>query len=91
MRRQRKFLCQGLKTKPDKLGGMVQSWTCPDEQRRHAEAIQSFEKSLLINPGNKDAFNNAGICYMSLRNYSQAVKCYERAMALGPQFFLRFI
>lgn len=54
------------------------------ERGNHQQAIEEFEKVLLIDPGYFKAYNGMGISYDLLGNFPGAVEAYEAALLLNP-------
>ncbi len=54
---------------------------------RWKEAVAGLDRSLALNPRNKDALNNIGICYMGMKKYEVAANYYRRALEQDPDFF----
>jgi len=49
-----------------------------------AEAVDSYGKSLLLNPKVADAYNNMGVALRALGKLEAAVACYRRCLVLRP-------
>lgn len=61
----------------------------PDANRKKArmnEAVQHLRKALEIHPQYKNPYLLLGNAYIYLENYEQAIKEYQNALALDPQF-----
>jgi tetratricopeptide (TPR) repeat protein len=54
------------------------------ERGRHREAIEEFEKAILIDPMYVKAFNGMGASYDMLGDYSKAIYYYKRALTIEP-------
>lgn len=55
--------------------------------KREAEAMLQYEKTLQLNPYYVQAWYNMGqICLLKLRDYSRALNCFDRALALRPDY-----
>ena len=54
------------------------------ERGRHKEAIEEFNKVLLIDPGNIKAYNGIGVSSDLLRDFSGAIEHYHHALKLNP-------
>lgn len=50
-------------------------------------AIDNYKKCIELNPSNKTAYNNLGCCYEDINNYSEAYKCWRKAIQLGEKDF----
>jgi len=59
-----------------------------ERQRKYlSKAIQSYKKSLEINPNSYDAQYNLGLAYHITGNYFDAGKCYCKAIKIAPMNF----
>lgn len=56
------------------------------KQKRYGEAIDSFRKTVALDPANLDALNNLGICYRESRDYPRAIRTFEEAMARNSRY-----
>ncbi len=58
-----------------------------------AKAAALFLKAVSVNPGNYVAFENAGICYINMKEWKKALGCFDKELALGlstngkPEYF----
>jgi protein O-mannosyl-transferase len=50
----------------------------------HAGAAAEFERAVALEPGAVDAWGNLGIAYQELGKRDEAIRCYERVLALRP-------
>ncbi len=57
---------------------------CAIELKRYSEAVIYGENALRISEDNPDIFNNLGIAYANLGVFSEAKRCFERALELAP-------
>ncbi|MCB1009573.1 MAG: tetratricopeptide repeat protein, partial [Acidobacteria bacterium] len=53
-------------------------------QGRLPEAIQSFQRAIRTSPDNTRAITNLGTAYQQLGRYDEAVREYERSIAIRP-------
>lgn len=53
---------------------------------RKKEAIENFKKAADLNPQSPEVFYNLGKVYDSLREHKEAVKCYDMAIQIWPDF-----
>ncbi|MEI6842694.1 MAG: tetratricopeptide repeat protein, partial [Methanomicrobiales archaeon] len=58
--------------------------------RRYNDAIQAYEKALLIKPQSPKAWYNKGHSLAKLRKFDEAVFAYEKAISYFPQFILAY-
>jgi tetratricopeptide (TPR) repeat protein len=54
------------------------------EGGRYKEAIEEFEKVLLIDPDYVNAYNGMGVSYDLLGDFPMAIESYEKALELNP-------
>ncbi len=52
------------------------------KQKRFQDAFQCFEKAVLLNLENQDAYYYMGVYYYKINNIEQASKCYEKSISL---------
>jgi tetratricopeptide (TPR) repeat protein len=57
-------------------------------QGRYSQAIESAKKALAFEPDNADAYNNIGAAYAAMRQWDDAIRYDEKAVALRPGFQL---
>ncbi|MGB4850360.1 MAG: tetratricopeptide repeat protein [Saprospiraceae bacterium] len=56
-----------------------------DQQKNFSEAIKFYEKSLKLQPlFSSDIYNNIGLLYSNLEDYSKAQENYKKAIAANP-------
>ena len=53
------------------------------ERGRHNEAVEEFNKVLLIDPGYIKAYNGMGVSYDLLGNFSKAIEFYKQALEIN--------
>ena len=56
------------------------------EQRKYEDAIRSYEKAISLDETNYIAYNNLGIIYQELKNYSEALKNYRNTFRINSNF-----
>jgi Flp pilus assembly protein TadD len=47
-------------------------------------AIQLLKRAVEVEPKNKYAWNNLGLCYLSIRNSTEAVTAFQKALEVNP-------
>jgi len=52
----------------------------------NAEAAESYEKSIALNPGHPQTYNNLGVSLKKLHEDERAIRAFEAAMELDPGF-----
>jgi tetratricopeptide (TPR) repeat protein len=55
------------------------------ERGRHREAIEEFQKVLLIDPNYVKAYNGMGVSYDLSRDSSKATEVYQKALKINPK------
>ncbi|MEM1369252.1 MAG: tetratricopeptide repeat protein [Cyanobacteria bacterium P01_H01_bin.15] len=53
-------------------------------QGRFQQAVQKFDKSLRLNPGFDQAYNNRANCHAALGEWAEAISDYEEALNYNP-------
>ena len=54
------------------------------ESGKHEEAIEWFDKALMIDPGDAMAILNKGSEFKALGRYEEAIDCYNKALEIDP-------
>lgn len=49
-------------------------------------ALRYYKKAIKVNPFYYQAYNDAGLIYVSLGNREEAIKMYKKAISLNPQY-----
>jgi len=60
------------------------------DQKRHAEAIAAFRKSLELQPGNAQAQYGIGLCYSDRRETEKARRAFEKVISLDAEYVQAF-
>ena len=55
-------------------------------QRRHAEALASFDRALAARPDYAEALYNRGVTLQELKRFAEALASYDRALAARPDY-----
>ena len=55
-------------------------------QRRHTEALASFDRALAVQPDYAEALYNRGVTLQELKRFDEALGSYDRALALRPDY-----
>ena len=55
-------------------------------QRRHAEALASFDRALAVRPDYAEALYNRGVTLQELKRFDEALASYDRALAVRPDY-----
>jgi tetratricopeptide (TPR) repeat protein len=61
-------------------------WTYLAGVRQPELAVEAFERSIALNPGNPGAYVNLATAYSALRKDQEALEHYQRAFDLNPSF-----
>jgi len=61
-------------------------WTYLAGVRQPESAVDAFERSIALNPGNPSAYVNLATAYSALRKDEEALEHYQRAFDLRPSF-----
>ena len=55
-------------------------------QRRHTEALASFDRALAVQPDYAEALYNRGVTLQELKRFDEALASYDRALAARPDY-----
>ncbi len=55
---------------------------------KYEDAIDSFNKSLQIDPGNAVAWNNKGLALAKSGKIDEAIICYDKALEIDPDDYV---
>ena len=50
-------------------------------------ALEDYNKAIILNPNNKNAYNNRGVCKFDMGDVVGALEDYNMAIVLEPYFF----
>ncbi len=56
------------------------------DQKNYGQAIESFDKSLKLDPDNEEAWYYKGMAHENMRDLSEALTCYEKATQINPYY-----
>ena len=51
---------------------------------KYAEALQSYDRAIEINPNNAFAWFNRGLTLANLQRYDEAIDSYNKGLAIEP-------
>jgi Flp pilus assembly protein TadD len=60
------------------------------ELGQYQEAVDSFQKSIKLDPDKPESLNNVGTALLCMKDYQNAKKAYEHAIKLYPEFRVAF-
>ena len=55
-------------------------------QREMAQALQSYQKVIELDPAQVEAYNNMGILYQDLGDFNRAQGAYQKALEINPHY-----
>jgi len=55
------------------------------EDGQYEDALNSFERALLLNQNDPDLWNLKGIALRSLGRYNEAVECFNKSLEIDPR------
>ena len=55
------------------------------EDGQYEDALNSFERALLLNRNDPDLWNLKGIALRSLGRYNEAVECFNKSLEIDPR------
>ena len=73
-----------LKDNPDNAKGWTQLGNLFFDTNRFKDAIEAYERSLSLAPGNPNVLTDLGVMYRRNGDPQQAVKAFDRAIAADP-------
>ena len=79
------LLTQALASRPESADAWVYLGHALNMQRRHEEALASFDKALAISPNLPAALNNRGLALHGLERFEEAIASFDKALALDPR------
>ena len=51
---------------------------------KYAEALQCYDKVLLLEPDSLETYRNKAVLLKDLGNYAKAIECYEKILEYDP-------
>jgi uncharacterized protein (TIGR02466 family) len=60
---------------------------CLDGQQKYAEAADSYQQAIQLQPNNADLYFNRGIALTQIGGLDEAIQCYQQAIRIKPSFF----
>lgn len=73
-----------LKENPDNAGAWVRLGNLFFDTSRFKDAIEAYERSLVLAPGNANVITDLGVMYRRNGNPEKAVQAFDRAIAADP-------
>jgi len=55
------------------------------EKEDYENAIENYNKALLLNPAFSECYFNKGLCYYNLKDFDKAIEEYTKALEFDPQ------
>ena len=55
------------------------------EDRQYDDALNLFQKAILLNRNDPDLWNLKGIALRSLRRYNEAIECFNKSLEIDPR------
>ena len=55
------------------------------EDGQYEDALNSFERAILLNQNDPDLWNLKGIALRSLGRYNEAVECFNKSLEIDPR------
>lgn len=75
-----------LKENPDNAEAWIQLGNLFFDSHRFADAIESYETSLALAPGNPNVLTDLGVMYRRNKSPQKAIDAFDRAIAAKPDF-----
>jgi len=55
------------------------------EDRQYDDALNLFQKAILLNRNDPDSWNLKGIALRSLGRYNEAIECFNKSLEIDPR------
>ena len=55
------------------------------EDRQYNDALNLFQKAILLNRNDPDLWNLKGIALRSLGRYNEAIECFNKSLEIDPR------
>jgi len=55
------------------------------EDRQYDDALNLFQKAILLNQNDPDLWNLKGIALRSLGRYNEAIECFNKSLEIDPR------
>lgn len=75
-----------LKENPDDAGAWIRLGNLFFDTNRFPDAIEAYEKSLALKPGDPNVLTDMGVMHRRNGNPQKAIECFDRAVAAVPAF-----
>ncbi len=77
---------QFLKENPDNVDSWIQLGNLFFDTNRFGDAIEAYQKSLALKPGNPGVLTDMGVMYRRNKNPKKAIETFDLAIAARPAF-----
>jgi len=77
---------QFLKENPDNVDGWTQLGNLFFDSSRFEDAIEAYEKSLALKPGDSSVLTDMGVMYRRNKNPKKAIETFDLAISANPSF-----
>ncbi len=77
---------QFLKENPDNVDSWTQLGNLFFDTNRFSDAIEAYQKSLALKPGNPGVLTDMGVMYRRNKNPEKAIETFDLAIAASPAF-----
>jgi Flp pilus assembly protein TadD len=75
----------------ERLSNFMRSGLKAVESEEFERAIEIFDRLLRLQPGNIQAWNNKGVCYLRMGKMKSAERCFNKAIRIDPNYRLAWI
>jgi Putative Zn-dependent protease, contains TPR repeats len=55
------------------------------ELNRFDEAVECYDKSLILDPDNEIFLSNKGVAFMELNQFEEAAQCFRKTLIINPE------
>jgi len=69
----------------DSIDELIKMGKIQLEDRQYNDALNLFQKAILLNRNDPDLWNLKGIALRSLGRYNEAIECFNKSLEIDPR------
>jgi len=69
----------------DSIDELIKMWKKQLEDGQYDDALNLFQKAILLNRNDPDLWNLKGIALRSLGRYNEAIECFNKSLEIDPR------